>query len=130
MKTFIEFVNEDQHFLRSISKNDKVVDAEKPLTELREGDWFWYCEHHLAWHCQIKEKSINLNMYSKDPEYMFEINDDWATTLGYDSDNVVDDYTAHMTLDGGPCIITTNYNAFLEFKEDVCPNVEIEEYPI
>lgn len=52
MKTFNEFINEGQHFLRSIGKNDKVT-GKKTFGDLCHGDWFFVKDTEGLYHADL-----------------------------------------------------------------------------
>lgn len=60
MKTFNEFINEGQRFLRSISKNDKIEGVGKTFGELKQDDFIYIVfEEHLC----AQRLWLDLNYY-------------------------------------------------------------------
>lgn len=123
MKTFNEFINEGHQFLRSIGKNDNIVDCMKPFNDLEIGDWFWTCTFFNAAHVRV----FDIQIYSDEIKIKYVMNTGHIATCTVDRKKFKNEYTA---IYGNDLIFTTDENAFLEFKNNVCPRRKIEEFDI
>lgn len=126
MKTFNDFINEGQHFLRSISKNDTVVGA--AFNELQAGDWFYVITNNkLCAQIIVKDFYHTLNSWAFITGQMNNIHDiDGHTEWFIDSSYSAKLYTSlDDALNEFP---TKEITAYLNTSDYI--RISIEEFKI
>lgn len=101
MKTFNEFVNEGQQFLRSVSKNDKVKG--ESFNSLSEGDLFFMCG--------MNQNTVQV-MYTNDIQTVLR-------SFGFTKQDIDSIDLDEPTFTESNCVYFVNYN---DFKEHVFSN--------
>lgn len=113
MKTFNEFINEGQQFLRSIGKNDNVI-APIPVRELKVGDWFYYANDFLAIrHVQI----IDMELENNAVKFAWK-RDNCRYHLRVEFSSIVNEFTAIGSSFGSKYFLTTDKDEFIEYIEN------------